>query len=70
MDYIQCAGVDVEMVNNLLPGAMVIFLVGFVESIAVGKEFANKYQYRLSANRELVAFGMHRPTCTCSAFVF
>ena len=50
------------MINDLLPGACVIFLVGFVESIAVGKEYANKHQYRLSANRELVAFGMSNIT--------
>ncbi|KNC75649.1 hypothetical protein SARC_11830, partial [Sphaeroforma arctica JP610] len=47
----------VDVINHLLPGAVLIFLCGFVESIAIGKEYANKYSYRLSPNRELVAFG-------------
>lgn len=54
----KTSAVQIDMINDLLPGAIVIFLIGFVESIAVGKQYANMYNYRLSANRELVAFGM------------
>lgn len=45
-------------VSNLLLSAVVISIVGFVESIIVAKEQANKHGYAISDNRELVAFGM------------
>eukprot|EP01134_Creolimax_fragrantissima_P003297 CFRG3297T1 len=48
---------NIDTINHLLPGAVLIFLCGFVESIAIGKAYANKHSYRLSPNRELVALG-------------
>ncbi len=41
----------------LLPTALIIALVGFMESIAVAKTFASRYRYRIDANQELVALG-------------
>jgi len=41
----------------MAPNAVVIVIVGFVESIIVAKLFASKNGYALSDNRELVAIG-------------
>ena len=42
---------------DLLPTALVITLVGFMESIAVAKVYARRHRYDVEANRELVALG-------------
>ena len=42
-------------VNELLPLAMACFLLGAVESVAIGRMFALKHGYRLNPNRELLA---------------
>lgn len=48
---------DAERVTSLLPAALTIALVGFMEAISVGKAFASKYGYDLNPNRELVSLG-------------
>lgn len=45
-------------VEMLLPTAIVISLVGFIESMAVAKAFASRNNYRIDANRELIALGL------------
>lgn len=45
-------------VSALLPAALAIALVGFMESIAVAKALATKHRYRVDSNRELVALGL------------
>lgn len=47
-----------ESIQNLLPLALTIALIGFTEAISVAKTFASKNQYRVNANQELVAVGM------------
>ncbi len=47
-----------EHVRGLLPTALAIALVGFMESIAVAKSIASKNGYSIEPNRELVALGM------------
>ena len=42
-------------VNLLLPLAMACFLVGAVETAAIGRTFARKHGYRLDSNQELLA---------------
>ncbi len=42
----------------LAPTAMVIALVGFMESIAVAKAFASRNRYRVDANQELIGLGV------------
>ncbi|TVP78726.1 MAG: solute carrier 26 family protein [Gemmatimonadales bacterium] len=42
----------------LLPAALTISLVGFMESIAVAKVYAMRHRYRVRPDRELVALGM------------
>lgn len=42
-------------INELLPLAFACFLLGTVESAAIGRMFASKYQYRFEPNQELLA---------------
>ncbi len=44
--------------NELLPLAMACFLLGAVETVAIGRMFARKHNYRFEANREFLALGM------------
>ena len=49
---------DLEAIWALLPIALTIALVGFMESIAVAKVYAARGRYDLSPNRELIGLGM------------
>ena len=49
---------DWNDVTALIPTALAISLVGFMESIAVAKVYASKNRYRIDANQELIALGM------------
>jgi MFS superfamily sulfate permease-like transporter len=44
-------------INELLPLAMACFLLGAVETSAIGRMFARKHRYRLDSNREFLALG-------------
>ena len=48
---------DLEVARALIPTALAISLVGFMESISVAKVFARKHGYRLDAGKELVGLG-------------
>ena len=48
---------DGTMVGNLLGTAVVITLVGFMESIAVAKVYARRHRYEVDPNSELVGLG-------------
>jgi len=48
---------DLGLVGSLLPAAMVITLVGFMESIAVAKVYARRNRYEVDPNRELIGLG-------------
>eukprot|EP01135_Chromosphaera_perkinsii_P010566 Nk52_evm4s2171 gene=Nk52_evmTU4s2171 len=50
--------ITADIFHDLLGTAIIITVVGFVESLAAGKIYSAKYNYPLSANRELVAMGM------------
>ena len=49
--------IQLEELGALLPIALTISFVGFMESIAVGKQIATEKQYEIDANQELVALG-------------
>ncbi|MEL7368598.1 MAG: solute carrier family 26 protein [Myxococcota bacterium] len=49
--------IDTAMMRTLLPSAMVIALIGFVESVSVANTFAAKNRYAIDANQELIALG-------------
>ncbi len=42
----------------LLPVALTIAFVGFVEAIAIGKSIATREKYKISSNQELIGLGM------------
>jgi SulP family sulfate permease len=44
--------------QELLPTALAISLVGFMESISVAKAFARKNRYEVDANQELIGLGL------------
>lgn len=48
---------DLASMMALLPAALTIALVGFMESFAVAKSYARKHRYDVDANRELLALG-------------
>jgi high affinity sulfate transporter 1 len=51
------AGITVEDVLVLLPGAVAVALVAFAESIAAARSYATKYGYEINANQEMIALG-------------
>lgn len=48
---------DLPLAMQLLPAALLISLVGFVESVSVGQTLAAKRRQRIEPNQELVALG-------------
>lgn len=49
---------DSNTVVSLLPAALIISLVGFMESISVSKTLAARNRYEIDPNRELVGLGL------------
>jgi SulP family sulfate permease len=49
--------IDGSLLGSLIPTALVITLVGFMESIAVAKVYARRYRYDLQPNSELIGLG-------------
>lgn len=49
---------NLDAVTALLPIALTISFVGFMESIAVAKSIASKEKYQVNANQELVGLGL------------
>jgi len=52
-----------EHLSALVPAALAITMLGFVESIAIAQVFAQRHRYTIKPNRELVALG----ACTVAA---
>jgi SulP family sulfate permease len=50
-------GLDLAAIRELLPIAVAISLVGFMESISVARAVARRHRYDVDANRELVGLG-------------
>ncbi|MCO4768979.1 MAG: solute carrier family 26 protein [Deltaproteobacteria bacterium] len=48
---------DMEVLRELIPIGLTISLVAFMESISVAKVFADKHDYRLDPDRELIGLG-------------
>ena len=49
---------DLNTMQVLLPTALVISFVGFMESISVAKAFASRNGYKVDANQELIGLGL------------
>jgi SulP family sulfate permease len=47
----------IEPIRTLAPTALVITLVGFMESVAVAKVYARRHRYDVEPNQELIALG-------------
>ena len=47
-----------ELAIELLPAALLIGLVGYVESVSIAKALANRRRQRIDTNQELIALGM------------
>ena len=54
----QLPVVDFASVSALLPAALTISLVGFMESIAVAKVYATKHRQKVDSNQELIGLGL------------
>jgi high affinity sulfate transporter 1 len=50
-------GVTLEQIGTLIPGAIAIALVAFAESIATARSYASKFDYKVNADQELIAYG-------------
>lgn len=50
-------GFDGGAIGDLIPSAIAITLVGFMESIAVAKVYARRHKYEIEPNQELIAIG-------------
>lgn len=48
---------DFELATSLLPAAVLISIVGFVESVSVAQSFAAKRRQKIDPNQELVGLG-------------
>jgi sulfate permease, SulP family len=55
---ISSPSLDLGLWRSLLPPALAISLVGFMESIAVAKSLASKRRQRIDANQELIGLGV------------
>jgi len=49
---------SVESIQALLPIALTISFISFMESIAVAKSIASKEKYKIDANKELIGLGL------------
>lgn len=49
---------NVQDLISLMPVILVISLVGYMESIAIAKSIANRRQYKIDSNQELIGLGM------------
>ncbi|KAI8825815.1 sulfate transporter family-domain-containing protein [Fimicolochytrium jonesii] len=57
-DYPKFPPMSLNKIKSVLLSAILISVIGFVESIVAAKTYANKRNYSVSPNRELVAFGV------------
>jgi SulP family sulfate permease len=56
--------VSLSAMGDLLPIAITISFVGFLESIAVAKKIASDKRYEIDANKELVGLGLANIVCS------
>ncbi|KAH6599947.1 hypothetical protein BASA82_000735 [Batrachochytrium salamandrivorans] len=58
VEYVTHPIPSLEKIKYLMLPAILISVIGFVESIVVAKTYASKHRYAVSPNRELVAIGV------------
>jgi SulP family sulfate permease len=57
LPHFQLPAVNQELLTTLLPSALTISLVAFMESISVSQAYARKNKYSVAPNQELIAVG-------------
>lgn len=57
-EFVPWTGVSWDAFVDMLPGALAILVVGFAEGVAIAKTYAEKYEYRIDPNQEMVAYGV------------
>ncbi|MBZ0298586.1 MAG: STAS domain-containing protein, partial [Anaerolineae bacterium] len=57
LPHLTLPAFDLAQWQMLLPAALSIALIGFAESISVGKLLASKRRHKIDANQELIALG-------------
>lgn len=50
--------IDLELLGTLLPSAIIIAMVGFMEAISIAKAMAAKTRHRIDPNQELIGQGL------------
>jgi SulP family sulfate permease len=58
LPHLSVPDFDWAQIKQLLPLALTMALVGFAQTVSVGKSLGNKYGYDIDANRELTALGL------------
>ena len=53
-----------DKLDYLIPTALSLTIVGFLESIAITKSIAQEYKYKINANQELLALGIVNIICS------
>jgi high affinity sulfate transporter 1 len=55
--FVSWSAVGWSDIEQMLPGAFAIVIVGFAQSVAIAKSYAAKSGYRVDANQELIGYG-------------
>jgi SulP family sulfate permease len=55
--FVSWSTVGWSDIQQMLPGALAIVIVGFAQSVAIAKSYAAKNGYRVDANQELIGYG-------------
>lgn len=58
LPHLAIPELQLDLIPTLLPMALTIAIIGYMESIAVAKALAAKSGYSINANRELIALGL------------
>ncbi len=55
---IEVPAFNLADIRRLLPTALAVFLLAYVEGMSMARNFASKYGYRVDSNQELLALGV------------
>ncbi|HSL00564.1 MAG TPA: sulfate permease [Rubrobacteraceae bacterium] len=58
LPHLSVPPLDLASLRALLPAALIVAFIGFIESISVAKALAARERYKIDANRELGALGL------------
>ncbi|MDP8940621.1 MAG: sulfate permease [Actinomycetota bacterium] len=58
LPQLSVPALDFEVMRTLVPAALIVAFVGFIESISVAKAIAAREKYKIDSNQELRALGL------------